>query len=71
LNKNIQYITVLIDGPPEIMAFTIDGDKHFSEEPRITGTPFSMPNLVGELLTEFKAPLPYCFIGDDNAACRK
>jgi hypothetical protein len=27
LHENIQYVTVLINGPPEIMMFAIDGDK--------------------------------------------
>ena len=71
LHKNIQYITILINGPPEIMVLAIDVDKQFVEEPCITGTPFSMANLVGKLLTELETPLPYSFISDDNAPCSK
>ena len=71
LHKNIQYITILIDDPPEIMALAIDGDKQFIKEPRITGTSLSMANLVGKLLTELETLLPHSFISDDNAPCSK
>jgi hypothetical protein len=71
LNKDIQHLTILIHGPPEIMAFAIDGDKHFIEKSRVTGTRPAMSNFLGVLVTELETPLAHSFIGDDNAACNQ
>jgi len=69
VQEHIQHISILIDSPPEIMAFAIDDDKLFVEVPRITRTPLSTPNLVNKRLTELETPLPYSFVGDNNATC--
>jgi hypothetical protein len=57
----------------KIVGWTVGRQKALClvEEPRITGTSLSIPNVVDELLTEFETPLPHRFIGDDNAACSK
>ena len=66
LHQNIQPMTVLIDGPPEVMAFTVAAEKHLIEVPLITrpGTPAAY--LVGLLVAKLAAPLPDGFIGHDH-----
>ena len=68
LHENIQYVTVLIDGSPEIMALTTDRHKQLIKKLGIAGKSLSMPNLIRKRLIELAAPLPYGLIGQNNAS---
>jgi hypothetical protein len=41
LDKNINRVAVLIDGPPQIVLFTLGRHKHFVKVPGVTEAPLS------------------------------
>jgi hypothetical protein len=66
LDKDIQYITILINCMPKMMQFAFDLDKHFIEQPGITEFSLSMSYFIGVILTEFNTPLASCPIGNND-----
>jgi hypothetical protein len=38
LSKNIEYVAILIDGPPEVMPCVIDGEEDFIQVPCVAGS---------------------------------
>ena len=72
LNEDVDYISVLVDGTPEIMPSTLDVYEEFVEVPRIAQTILSTPQLASIVRTEFPTPLPNRLVGDnDPALCQK
>jgi hypothetical protein len=69
LHADIQYITILINSAPKIMALATNRHRYLIEKPRVTGARLSASNFHSILVTELETPLPHSFIGDDNAAC--
>ena len=50
LDEEVDQVTVLIDGAPQILALTVDRDEDFVQEPRIAEsplTPLQPPSIVG------------------------
>jgi hypothetical protein len=43
LSKNLGYVAILIDGPPEVILCAIDGVKDFIHIPRVAGSGTVMP----------------------------
>ena len=68
LHQDIQQVSLLIDGPPQIVMFALDRQKHFIEVPLIAGAWTSSTELIGILLTELAAPLANRLIGYDSTA---
>ncbi len=72
LNEDVDYISVLVDGTPEIMPSTLDVYEEFVEVPRIAQTTLSTPQLPSIVRTEFPTPLPNRLVGNyDSALCQK
>jgi hypothetical protein len=68
LDENVQHVAVLIHGTPQVMPDPINGEKHLVQVPFIPWPRSPAPELIGIGLSEFPAPLPYCFVGDDDSA---
>jgi hypothetical protein len=66
LDKNIQDMAILIDGPPEGVPGPIDRQKHLVQVPLIAGSGTLAPELIGIGLPELQAPLLDGFIGHAN-----
>jgi hypothetical protein len=63
LDENIQYVAILIDGPPEIVPCPMDGAKHLVHGPLVTGSGTPAPELMGRGLPELQAPLANRVVG--------
>ena len=68
LDQDREQIAVLIDGPPQIMLFAADVNKHLIEMPFVASLRTASTHLVGILLAEFPAPLSNGLVGQYNAA---
>jgi hypothetical protein len=66
LGENIQDLVSLIGGPPEIVAFAVDGEKHLIQVPLVAGPGPPMPELICTRLAELAAPLPDGSRGRDH-----
>jgi hypothetical protein len=69
LNKNIQYIAVLINSTPEVVLLTTDRDKNLVYKPGITESTFASFERPLKTRAELKTPTPYRFVGDENPRC--
>jgi hypothetical protein len=68
LHQDIEDMTVLIDGPPQIVPLTTDREKDLIQMPLVTLLRAPAPELIGILLAEFATPFPDGFVRDDHAA---
>ena len=68
LDEDIDQITVLVHGAPEILTLTVDRDEDFVQKPRIAEAALSSPQPPGVLGAELLAPLPNGFVRHDDAA---
>src|SRR5215471_15860895 len=68
LHQDIQHVVVLIDGAPQVMAFTIDCEKYLIQVPLIPWLGASVPQLVGVVLPKLPTPLTDSFMGHGDAA---
>jgi hypothetical protein len=67
LHENIQDVAILIDGPPQILARTVDREEHFVQVPLVAWSGTPPPELVSALLAKFPAPLTDGLICDDHS----
>ena len=67
LHEGIEDVALLIHRPLQIVAFTIDGEEHFIQVPRIPGPGPPTSELIGIRLAELPAPLADGFVGDDDS----
>jgi hypothetical protein len=63
LNRDVEYVALLIDGPPQIVMFTLDLQKYLIEVLLISRPRPRVTELIGIVLAKFAAPLPYRLIG--------
>jgi hypothetical protein len=66
--QDIEYNPVLIHGPPEILALSMDREEDFIQMPRVARMSASASELMGMGLAECPTPLADRLIGDDDAA---
>jgi len=62
LDQHVEGIVVLIDGPPPIMAGTVDRQTRLVEGPRVTRSGTPVTPLVRIRRAECSPPLPSCFV---------
>ena len=67
LDQDIEHIAMLIYRSPEIMGLPIDFEKDLVQMAFVATTRASSPQFVGIGLPKCEAPLPDCFIGEDNS----
>jgi hypothetical protein len=68
LYQNIQDVPILIHRPPQIIPFTVDGEKDLVQVPLVTWLGSSMTELIGICLAKLAAPLPDGFVRHDHPA---
>jgi hypothetical protein len=68
LDQDIQDMTVLLHGPPEIVALAIDGEKDLIQMPFVTRLRPPMAELIRILLPKLAAPFVDRLVGDDHPA---
>jgi hypothetical protein len=66
LSKNLEYVVILIAGPPEVMPCAIDGEKDFVQVPCVAGSGTPVPELMGIGVPELQAPLADGFVGHQD-----
>jgi hypothetical protein len=71
LDEDIDHITILINGTPEILTPTLDGDEHLVQVPRIAEATLSALQRTRVLRAELEAPKPDRFVGNCDAALRE
>jgi hypothetical protein len=69
LNQNVNFITIVIDGPPKVVHSTVDLDKYLIMILGITKFPWVLPNLTAIPLPEFITPISDSFVTNGNASC--
>jgi len=71
LDEDIDHVTILINGTPEIVTPTLDGDEHLVQVPRIAEATLSALQRTRVLRAELEAPKPDRFVGNCDAALRE
>jgi hypothetical protein len=64
-------ITVLVNGPPEILALPLNGHKHFVDVPRIARTPLPLFEFASIVRPKLLTPLTDRFICDGDSTLGK
>jgi hypothetical protein len=67
LHQDIQYMAVVIHGPPEIVPLTTNREKHLIQVPLVTRSGAPPAELIGIGLPKLLAPLPNRFVRDEDA----
>src|SRR5215813_4766158 len=68
LHQNIEDVVILIDGAPQVMAFTRNRQKHFVQVPFVAWLSASTLQLIRVVLPKFQTPLADGFMGDVDPA---
>ena len=68
LDEDVEHVTVLIDGAPEILPLTVDAHENFVQEPRIAEPALLSSERSRVLGTELSAPAADRLVGDCNAS---
>ena len=68
LQENIDDITVLIHGTPKILLMTVNSDEKLIQVPSIPETTLLLLETPSKVGSEFPAPSPDGFIGNNNPA---
>ena len=68
LDEEVDQVTVLVHGAPEILTLTVDRDEDFVQEPRISESTLSSLQPPGVVGAELPAPLPNGFVRHDDAS---
>jgi len=64
LNKNLDEVAVLVDGPPQVSTPTRDVDDYLVEEPSVTARPLAFLDAPRVLGPERSTPLTNRFVGN-------
>ena len=67
LEKDIDHVAVLIDGPPEILSAPLNGDEQFIQVPRVTQPPLPSLEASSVLRPEPETPQADGLVGDRDA----
>src|SRR5262249_7745627 len=66
--QNVEDVVVLIDGAPQVMAFTIDGEKHLIQMPLVPWLGASTLQLIRVVLPKLQTPLADSLVRHVDAA---
>ncbi len=71
-NQNIDHVSILIDGPPQIEALTSDGDEELIDVPDVAESSLFPTESSGVRRSEFLTPVSDRFVGDkDSSLCKQ
>ncbi len=68
LDENIDHVTILINGAPEILSFASDRDEDLVQVSRIAEATLPTLQATSVLRTKLEAPKPDRFVGNRDAA---
>jgi hypothetical protein len=68
LDENIDYVTILVDSPPQILSLTLDSHEQFVQVPGVAQATLSSPEHPGVFDTELPTPLSDGFVADCDAS---
>jgi hypothetical protein len=72
LNENIDHVTILVDGPPQILSLTLDHHEQFVQIPSVAQASLPSPERPGVFDTKLPTPLSDGFVADGDAPlCQK
>ena len=71
LHEDVEDVTVLIHGAPQVLLATLDRDEHLVEMPGVSHPTASAPQPPRVDRTEPLAPLPNRLVGDRHASLRE
>jgi hypothetical protein len=66
LNEDVDHISILVDSPPEIVAFASYVLEEFIQVPDVSLATIPTSEVPSVLDSELLTPLPDCFVGDDD-----
>jgi len=66
LHQDVKDVVLLIDRAPQVMPFTINGQKHLIEMPFIPGLRATAPQAIGIILPKLPTPLTDSFMGHSD-----
>ena len=70
-NQNIDYVSILIDGTPQIEMLTSDFDAELIYMPDVAEPPLFAPQIAGIGRTELQTPISNCLVRNDDASLSK
>jgi hypothetical protein len=71
LNKDVDHVSILIHGPPEIVARPLDVHEELIQVPDVAETTLPSPELSGVEWAELPTPLPDGLVGDYGSSLRQ
>ncbi len=69
-DQNIDHVSSLIDGSPEIVALTLEGDKEFIDGPDVAESSLFLTQSSGIGRSEFLTPISDRFVGNKDSSLR-
>ena len=67
LNQDVDHVTVLIHGAPEILLLAVDSNEEFVQVPNIAEPALTPLQVSGIFGTELLTPDSDCFVRDDDS----
>jgi hypothetical protein len=71
LNQDVDHVSILIDGPPEVVPLALDIHEELVQVPNVSQLPLSAPEPPGVAWAELPTPLPDGLVGDDDSSLRQ
>jgi hypothetical protein len=68
LHQDVEDVVVLVNGAPQIMARTLDGQKHLVQVPLVPGLGAPALRPIGVVLSKLPTPLADGFVGHGDTA---
>ena len=68
LYENVDHVTVLVDGPPEILTAALNIHEQLVQIPRVAQATWSVPQPPSVVGLERPTPVPNGLVGDGDAA---
>ena len=70
-NQNIDHVSILIDGTPQIEVLTSDFDEELIYMPDVAEPPLLPPQIASIGWTELQTPIPNCLVRNTDASLSK
>jgi hypothetical protein len=71
LDKNIDYVTILVYGSPQVLSLTLDRHEQFIQVPGVAQVPLASPERPGVFDPKLPTPLSDGFVADGDAPLRQ
>jgi hypothetical protein len=71
LNQDVDHVSILIDGPPEVVPLALDIHEELVQVPDVSQLPLPAPEPPGVAWAELPTPLPDRLVGDDDSSLRQ